>query len=54
MTYLMDVPLPREELFEADVALEVAVENVSVLDVHPQDVHRLVTLGAEIYNDQNK
>ena len=50
----MDVPLPREELFEADVALEVAVENVSVLDVHPQYVHRLVTLGAEIYNDQNK
>ncbi len=38
--------LPCEELFEANVALEVAEKDVCVLDVHSQDVHRLVTLRA--------
>ena len=40
------VYIPGEELFEANVALEVAEKDVRVLDVHPQDVHRLVTLRA--------
>ena len=39
--------IPGEELLEADVALEVGEEDVSVFNVHPQDVHRLVALRAE-------
>ena len=53
------VYIPGEELFEANVALEVAEKDVRVLDVHPQDVHRLVTLRAgqikqsSIYNSNS-